>query len=401
MRSRFLRYTLVAPVLLFLLMFTAGTAGATSVSRTTINPRVGVVAHHYIPKTIHVGNMKISTKGTHYLYVDDGTQPDSIDAYSVGTSLTHIANYPTNGYEFTAYYGASTIAVATADSAHGNCLIYGSATSNSTGFMTSFPINSDGTLGTQTSEVATATGAIPGDVVVKGDYALDSNPASDIESYSIGSGCVLTFSHSISTSSVFNIGLATAGKYIVSADTNGSDIDTYMLGSNGSITSVGTANGSVVNVDGVATHKTNSGKWNVYTGQATASAPEAQAGHYSKSSGAITFFSGSPATDSQGANGAAVTFYEGFLIMGEGYTYSLGNFKASHGSLSFSSHVSMAVSGSEPSTFLIHGSTLFVDGVFNGDIEGCALSSTNGASNCQTVATLSNNTGVSSGLALL
>jgi hypothetical protein len=403
MRSHFLRYTLVVPVLLFLLMFTAGTAGASSVSRhsTTVNPRLGVVAHHYVTKHLQVSHAKISTSGTHYLYVDDGTCADAIDAYAVTSTVTHINNYPTNGCLTLAYYGASVLAVARATSAHGNCLIYGS-TNDSTflGFMTSFPINSDGSLGTQTSEVETSTGAVPGAIAVSsnGNFALDSNPGNDIESYSIGNGCALTFAGSVSTSSVFN--MATAGSYVVSADTNASDIDTYLLSSTGSLSSVGSSNGNVTNVDGVALHKTAKG-WVLYTGQATANAPEAQAGRYTQSNGAFTNFTGSPATDSQGLNGALVTTTPYFLIMGEQYTSSLANFSVMHQTASFSSHVSMAVSGTAPDAFATDGKTLFVDGLYFGDIEGCSLSSTSGASNCATVATLANNTGISAGMALL
>ena len=54
----------------------------------------------------------------------------------------------------------------------------------------------------------------------------------------------------------------------------------------------------------------------------------------------------------------------------------------------------MAVSGEYPNNFIQLGSTLFVNMIVNGDIEACSLGVT-GATNCKSVAVLTNTTGFS------
>ena len=99
MRFHFLRLTVIGPVLLLLLILTAGTAGATSVSHPGFNLNTaGTPAHHYTPEHLNVTKLHISNGGgTHYLYVDDGTCPDAIDVYKTGNSLTHVGASTSRG----------------------------------------------------------------------------------------------------------------------------------------------------------------------------------------------------------------------------------------------------------------------------------------------------------------
>src|SRR6202043_1742015 len=98
-----------------------------------------------------------------------------------------------------------------------------------------------------------------------------------------------------------------------------------------------------------------------------------------------------------GYNGAAVFFdsKDSFLIQGEQFSGTLASYSVlagtpgTVGSISFKSETPLAVTSNFPSTFAHLGSTLFVDGEYNGDIEACHMSP-GGASGCATVAVLTN-----------
>lgn len=403
MRLRFLRLTLIAPALLLLFMVSAGTAGAASGPRANVNRAVYAMPRHSaVP--IKASVLDTAGSGTHYLYVDDGTCPDSIDVYKTGTTLTHVGNYPNNGCTTIAYYGASSLAVAKSNSTHGNCLLYG----DSSGYVDSFSLNADGSIGTEVSHLLTATGVGPSYVAysAQSSTAYEANPGSDLESYSVGSGCALTFLHSQSATSQFYISFALDGNHLIVPDLNTGNIDTYTLGSGGSFTFVGSQAGQIAAPDSVAlqTVKLKTGKTitRVYTGQATASAPQVQGGKYAKATGKVTFETGSPATDPNGSNGAAVTVdsAHNILIQGEQYTGVLANYNVKGGKMSFMSETPLAVGGEAPSNFVQLKSTLFVDAIYNGDFEACSLTAT-GASGCATVGVLTSTASLSTGLAMM
>jgi hypothetical protein len=402
MRSRFLRYTLIAPVLLLLLMLTAGTAGASSVSHPSVNLNsVRVLAHHYTPKHLHVTKLTISNSGgTHYLYVDDGGCPDSIDVYKITSSLTHVGSYNTDGCIAADYYGSDVLAVARANKVHGACLLYSSSNSSSfVNYVASFPINADGSLGTETADVNTASGGAAADLVVRNNNTLyESNPGYDIESYSIGAGCALTYEASASASSVLNIGIAIVGNDLLSADTNTSNLDNYKLGKNGAITFKSSQTGQISNPASIATQMYH-GHVRAFTGQTTSSAPQVQGGKFLAVKGTFSFLNGSPASDPSGSDGAAVFAFKDLLVQGEQLSATLANYSIKAKNMSFVSETHMAVSGTAPNSFAKDGNVLFVDGLFYGDIEGCSIS-VSGVSNCATVATLTNPSGLSLGMAL-
>ena len=391
MRLHFLRLSFLGSALLMLFMLTGGTAGASSVSHSGINPAAfRAIPRHSAPVHLTVSPLDTSSSGTHYLYVDDGTSPDSIDVYKTGKTLTHVGNFPTGGTISTSYFGASVIAVTA------GCLVYG----DGNGFVDSYPINSNGSLGTQVSHIA-ISGA-PSDIHIKKGTVYVNVPSSEIASYSISSGCTLASEHSVTTSSYFIANIGIAGKVLLAPDLNTSTIATYTLGSGGSITALGTDTGQFTGPDSVAVQKLPNGTFHVYTGQAIFGAPQAQGGKLNTSTGAITFLKGSPATDPSGSNGASVTFdsTHHILIQGEQFSGTLANYTVVKGTLSFKSETTMAVSGEQPSDFVQLNAKLFVSMILNGDVEACTLTST-GASGCKTVATLTSTSGVEAGMALL
>ena len=393
MRLHFLRLSFLGSALLMLFLLTGGTAGAYSGSHRGINPAfIRSFPRHSKPVHLTVSALDTSSSGTHYLYVDDGTAPDSIDVYKTGATLTHVGNYPTDGINASTYFGSSIFA------AIPGCMVYG----NGNGFVDSYPLNTNGSLGTQVSHIAIS--GMPSDVhIKKGTHTAYVNvPNGEIASYNIGSGCTLTFDSSVSTASNFFANFAIAGKVLVTTDLNSGVIATYTLGTGGSITALNSVASQISTPDSLAVQKLPNGSFHVYTGQATGSAPQAQGGKLNSSTGAITFLNGSPASDPGGSNGAAVTFdtTHHFLIQGEQLSDTLANYSVISGTLSFTSQTSMAVGNEEPRYFEQLNSTLFVSMTYNGDVEACTLTST-GATGCKTVATLTNTFGDQAGMALL
>ena len=192
MRLHFLRLSFLGSALLMLFMLTGGTAGAYSGSHSGINPATfRAVPRHSAPAHLKVSALDISSSGTHYLYVDDGTNPDLIDVYKTGATLTDVGNYPTGGAVMSAFLGPTNIAVIT------GCLVYGDGND----FVDSFPINANGSLGTQVSHIAVS--GTPTDIHIKKgtSTAYVNVESSEIASYSIGTGCTLAFEHSVATSS--------------------------------------------------------------------------------------------------------------------------------------------------------------------------------------------------------
>lgn len=403
MHPRILRFTFIGPVLLLLFMISAGTAGAASASHPLHS-----VSHNYyaVPRQtvthFKTTTLKWSGGGNHFLFVDDGTCTDSIDVYSIGTTLTHVGNYPNDGCTSIAYYGASSLAVAKANSSHGNCLLY----ADSSGFIDSFVINSDGSLSSEVSHLATASGGFPSNIsVALNGTAYETNPGFDLESYSVGSGCALTFLQSTLANSQFYITITLIGNTLASPDINSNNIDSYHLGAGGAITEINSVPGQIVAPDSIAYEDIpyhGQTLYRLFTGQATASAPQVQGSRYQKVPGKVTFLGGSPATDPSGANGASVIVDEStkVLIQGEQYTSTLANYNVKGPSMSFMTETPLAVFGGAPSVMAQVSTTLFVDTVFNGDVEACALGS-GGASGCASVATLTSTGGVSAGLVVM
>ncbi len=403
MRLHLPRLTFVGPILvLLLLLFTTGTAGAASNPHSGSLKNAAALPHQYTPAHISVSKLDMSGSGSHYLYVDDGTCPDSIDVYQTGSTLTHVGNYPNDGCTSTAYYGASSLATVMANKTHGPCLLL----ADSSGFVDSFVINSDGSLGAEVSHLQTASFGAPSNIVadVHANTAYETNPGFDLESYSIGSGCALTYLQSTNASSKFYISAVIINKDLVTTDLFGNTIDTYVLGSGGSMTLKNSVASQIISPDSLAVqvlNPTNNPTYRIFTGQATGSAPQVQGARFTRG-GNLKFLPNSPLTDPNGLNGGGVTFDNALnlLIQGEQYTAPLANYSAGRNGFAFLSETPMAVAGEAPSTFAQLNKTLFVDMIYNGDLEACTLTRA-GATNCASVAVLTSNTGVSAGIALL
>jgi len=385
MRLHFPRLSLISSTLLLLFMLTAGTAGASSSSFHASTNRV----------QLKTGVLNTASTGTHYLYVDDGTSPDSIDVYKIGTTLTHVGNYPTGGgiYQHITYYGATNIAVTT------HCLIYG----DENNFIDSYPLKSNGALGTQVSHLSVQ--GTPSDIhiVTSTNTVYVSLPyANEFVSYKLGTGCTLTTETELPIGHHAFLNFGIAGHVLFAPDVTNGLLVTYILGKFGTINPLNSITSPIGAPDGVAIQQLKSGTYQVYTGQASNGYPQTQAGNLNTSKGTITFLKGSPASDFKGYGGASITIdtTHNILIQGEQIGNTLANYSVANGTLSFKSETPVAKTGEAPSDFAQLNSTLYIDMFYNGDVEACTLKST-GAYGCHTVATLTSTNGYQAGIAIL
>ncbi|MDQ2905369.1 MAG: hypothetical protein ABI456_04155 [Ktedonobacteraceae bacterium] len=413
MHPRYLRPVLTGATLLLLFIMTALPAGATARQdqHPQSRPSSLMAFPHQTIKHIAVSRQQgqIDLKGTNFLYVEDGTCTDAIDVYKIGNPLTFVGNFPNDGCRSFAYYGTQSIAIAEPNHTHGPCLVYG----DQNGFVDSFPIDpSTGALGSEASHISSAA---PADVHIaeNGRIAYVSSPGIDLESYSLGAGCVLTSLVTVPTSELYISFALASSTRLVTTDQNTGTIDTWKLSTNGGMSIVRSVASQIAQPDAIAIQSiyTRSGLvTNVFTGQATFNPPQAQGGQYTMSSGALKFLHGSPAVDPNPAasDGAAITFdsTHNLLIQGEQVSGMLGVYSVTTGkpgkpgSMAFMKETPLAVGGESPTAFVQRGSTLFVDGLYNGDIEACSLK-TSGVTACTTVAVLTYATGSSQGIAIL
>lgn len=391
MRLNFLHLSFSGLALLMLYMLTAGAAGAYSGPHPGSNlNNVRAVPRNSVPVHLTTSALNTSSIGTHYLYVDDGTNPDSIDVYQTGATMNHVGNYPTGGIVSTTYIGSSNIAVTT------GCLIYG----DGNGFVDSYPLNSNGSLGTQVSHIA-ISGA-PSDIHIKKGTVYVNVPTVEIASYSLGSGCTLASESSVATSSYFITNFGIAGDELLAPDQDTNTIATYMLGSGGTITALNAETGQIFSPNGVAVQQLSNDSFQVYTGQVAYGPPQAQGGELNTAIGAITFLKGSPASDPGGIGGAGVTFdtTHHILIQGEQFSRTLANYTVVNGTIRFLNETPMAGNFEEPLNFAQLNATLFVITGYNGVVEACTLTPT-GATGCKIFATITNRSGFEAGIALL
>lgn len=368
---------------------------------------------HHGPGSVHlsVSHMVFWNSGTHYLYVDDGTTPDSIDVYAVTRTLTHVGNFPNNASASTAGIpGTTTLAVAKMNSAHGACVLL----LDGGGFVDSFSVMSGGGLSAEVSHVSDGASATDVAIAEDGNTAYVSNFFQhDLESYSIGSGCGLKLLHTLATPTQdYNQFALVSPTRLVAPDSNSTTIDTYALGSDGTITFLKSVAGQFSGPNSIAIQKVQTGSGsvtNVFTGSGNTSI--SQGSQYYRNTGDITFLKGSPSTDPKGSGGVgeAVIFdsRDSFLIEGELFTDALAVYivkpgvPGTPGRISFKEHIPLPNPNSEdPIDYAQLGSTLFVNMGFNGDLVACTMSSS-GVSGCATVATLTNTGGTEEGLALL
>jgi hypothetical protein len=358
---------------------------------------------------LHLSNSSISLPIGHFLYVDDGSCPDLIDVYrTTASGLVHIGAFFSGGCGSSTLFGTQDMAVTPANGAHlVPCLVY---TDLFHGLVESFPINANGSLGSRVSHLANFD---PIDVHISSDGNLvyvDSRPSSGsiLSSYSLGTACALTALTTLSTTH-FYVSFALASlSDLVTVDSKTGTIDTYALTPIGGISLLNSVPGQIgVNFssapDSVAVQTT--GGPDVFTGQASLSRPEAQGGQENLVTGAISFLTGSPASDTNpfSKNGAATLFdnSDALLVQGEQYSNSLAVYSVTAGNMAFKEETHLnPFGGGEPSAFAQLSNVLFVNTDFFGDVEACNLSSA-GASGCVTVAILTNPYGIEAGIVAL
>jgi hypothetical protein len=410
MRLRFLHPALIGAVLFSLLVLTAIPASAASRQQSSVNPAVLKASPHHTPVHVTANPHALRDAGPkiHYLYVEDGTCPDSIDVYAIShTTLTHVGNFPNSACTNFAYFGAQGIDVTSANSTHGPCLVQG----DQSGFVDSYTLNPNGSIAPLVSSVPDS--ATPSDVHISHDGQLVyvSSPGTDLESYALGAGCTLAARATVSTSHFYVSILLDGPKRFVTTDIYAGTIDTYALTASGGMTLLASVAGQIDFPDALAlqTASTSSGTvQNLFTGSASGGQPQAQGGQYNTTNGTLAFLSGSPASDPSGSVGAAVFFdnADSLLVQGEQLSSTLGVYSVSAGtpgapgSMSFLEQTPLAVSSDNPTLFVMSGPNLFVDGLFNGDIESCHPSSS-GVSGCTTAAVLTNTGGSSNGMVIL
>lgn len=361
---------------------------------------------------------KVCCKGG-YIYVEDGTNPDSIDGYQIASTPNAIGHYqsgdntssllklkrlPGSPYKTNALNGSGSdvgsqrLAIAGTDKAHGNCLLLlDSNNLKPPGFVDSFSINKNGSLSSEVSHLQVAGGGDPTDIHIAGDTAYVTSPGSDLESYGIGAGCTLTFLAMTATSQFYTNFALVGSTELVAPDVKTSAIGVYTLGPGGTITLLASISGQLSSPDGAAvqTVKTKSGvDNNIFTGENNNSTATVQAGQLNTMSGAVSFLKGSPANDPSGVQGIALAFdsKDSLLIEAETLSASLGVYQVkpgapgSVGSIILLERTLLAVSSDKPQLMAQLGNILFVDGGAKGDIEACLLRGS--VSGCSSVATL-------------
>jgi len=351
-----------------------------------------------------------SVSGDPFLYVDDGSFVDLIDVFQVSTtSISFVGAFPTGGSFSSGFFGTQDIDVTPANGIHtAPCLVY---IDNSNGFVNSFLINTNGSLGARVSHLPNVN---PIDVHISQDgklvyvNSLTSSNTARLASYSLGAGCVLTALTTLSTTH-FYVSFALASLTdLVTVDSNSNihTIDTYALTPSGGISLLKSVTGQIsFQPDSVAVQTT--GGSDVFTGQATFNPSLAQGGNENLSTGDISFLSGSPKRDPDffNSDGAAVFVdnSDKLLVQGEqgSATLVLYSFTASSMALK-ENDIFLDFQFAEPTSFAQLGNILFVNGGVGGDVEACPISSSGiPRFGCRTVAVLSDSSGFAGGSVIL
>ncbi len=314
--------------------------GASAHGRSVTHPATGAI-------------FSTEISGTHYVYVNNGSSPNSVSGYKLTSSgLTPLpgAPYATGGSGGGSGYGGNQIAI----SPNHQCVF---ASDDRSGTFNSFQIQANGslTLVTHATVEATNVQAIAvsplGNVVFVGMYV--SYSSGPVDSFSIGSGCAITEAQSTDTGNAM-------GSLAVSKKGTQLFVSSY---------AAGTINAYTISGSSFTFHKSNVanpaspgglifiGK-HLYSGNAESGS---QASAYAvKANGTVTSLPGSPATDSQGSNSAQVWYdhTDKQVVCSEQFSNSFGLFALVNGTFTFLAHVSG--SGSEPTAMAQVGHMLIV-----------------------------------------
>jgi hypothetical protein len=359
--------------------------------------------------------------GTHYIYAQDATCPDGIDAFQVsGTTLTHIQTVGV-GCSGSHFFGQHHLAVVRKPS---NCLLL----TDGDGNVYSFTIAPDsGLLSTSPASSANiGTTDFPtthfpgGDLVVAGSTVLVGR-LGEIDVLAVGGGCALTLESQNSTGSEIDVNLALYDAItVVSADANSGDMVAYTLQPNNTLMETANDPGQIFasGTNGSGPDSVAVVYGNVYTGEATDIPPHAQG--FSFDGSRFTPVAGSPlqSADPLTSNGAAVagSANNHILIQANQFSGQISWYSLAGGGGRMSSggdtplqnpgaadhHCgSSAAAGCsdslpvlEPTQVTVAGNNLLVAQRSGGDLEDCALAPDN-VYDCHSIATL---TGAFSGV---
>jgi hypothetical protein len=360
--------------------------------------------------------------GTHYIYAQDGTCPDGIDAFKVsGTTLTNIQTVGV-GCSFSTFFGQHHLAVVRTPS---NCLLFADGDGNvysftiapNSGLLSTSPASTVkiDTLPTDTSSPRFFGGdlVVSGSTVFLGRTFGATEPLGEIDVLTVGGGCTLTLDSENPTGSELDVNFALYNPTtVVSADANSprdfpnpgdtdahsGDIVAYTLQPDNTLIETAHDHGQIPGAfpdtgpDGVAVLY-----GNVYTGQATSAPPLAQGFSFDGSS--FTPVAGSPQTaNPETSNGSAMAGSAGnhILIQANQFSGQISwyNLAGGGGRMSSGGDTPLQNPGLRASQVTVAGNNLFVAQNHGGDLEDCALAP-DSVSNCHSIATL---TGAGSGV---
>lgn len=347
----------------------------------------------------------VNAAGAHFLYVEANTCPDSIEGFkAVGSGLSSIGSFSTsacNGADDNS--GSNYLAVTKKNSQHPSCLVLADSEQNTgSGFLDSFTINLNGTLGSEVSHLSSTY--TPEDVKFSPNgsllYVTYDGPVygdQGLESYSLGALCALTGPldrvGTANSNGVYFSATVISPSQLVAADFENGTLDTYALSTAGSIALQRSNPSQLPYPD--ATAATHGSSPEVFANILDVnSGTRVEGGALDTTTGNLTYLSGSPATDPYGyrGGGAWVDQTHSLFISG-GDDGGLSVFTFSTGSMSFLEDSALPASPNvRANLFQQLGSTLVVDGsgfpgYSSSEVESCALA-TNGVSNCHLLATL-------------
>jgi len=314
----------------------------------------------------------------HFLYADDGLDPNSISGYVINANCTLTPTpgspYPTGGGQDVAALGANQIATSMAN---GPCVFHTDAFS---GQVESFAAAATGAL-TEVSSILVGdhSTTFPGDIHVSADghevYLAVWGPPSYLDVLTVGSGCTLSLASTLENASAayYAIALVNSGQ-LMAVDTQNSKIDIYKI-TNGTQLSLLTSTASqLASPDGAAAAVIGARSY-VLNGMATAGPGEAEA-HTINAQGVLGAVPGSPQTDPNSIDSASV-FYDAShhqLIAGEMFSGSLGIYGAKAGAFAFLNQVVLP-GRTGPTAMSELGSELYVLSTTGFVVDACVVAS--------------------------
>jgi 6-phosphogluconolactonase (cycloisomerase 2 family) len=325
----------------------AGNGGVINHGKSLTRPAVGA-------------SFSTDAKGTHYIYVNNGSAPNSVSGYKLtkkGLTPLPGSPYATGGTGGGSGYGGNQIAI----SPDHKCVF---ASDDGSGTFNSFQINSDGSLTLVTHatvEAANVQGiaASPkgGVVFVVMFNGYSSGP---VDSFSVNSGCAMTEAqHSDINNAMGDVAVSPDGTELFVSSYIGGFINTYSI-SGTSFTLQHTNSANPPSPGGLAVNGTT-----LFAGNAGPTETDA---YTYNSSGVLTALPGSPASDPQGSNSAQVWYdsKDNQLISSEQSSNSFGLYAVKNGTYTFLAH--FAGTGVEPTAMVQIGRTLIVTNDGSGSI---------------------------------